>query len=78
MSIKVYFDNNIALYITLGIAIINILGYLGMASFSCVFIFIFTTYLSSRFIDILSVDILIGLLISNIAFSCGKIKEGLR
>ena len=75
MSIEDYFDNNIALYITLGIAIVNILGYLGMASFSCVLIFILITYISSQIIDILSVDILIGLLISNIAFSCGRNKR---
>ena len=78
MNIKAFFDNSITLYITLGIAVINILGYLGMASISCVFIFLLGTYISNRFITgMVSADILIGLFISNILFSCGGIKEGL-
>ena len=77
MNIKKYFDNNYALYITLGIAIINILGYLTVGSFTCVIIFIFICYVSHRLINILAVDILIGLLITNITFSCGGIKESL-
>ena len=77
MDIKEFFDNNITLYITLGIAIINILAYLGMATPGCIIILIIAIYISRQFIDIDSINILLGLFVANIVFSCGGIIEGL-
>jgi len=77
MTIKEFFDNSITLYITLGIAIVNILAYLGMATPSCILLLMIAIYISHRFIPIYSINILIGLFVSNIAFSCGGIIEGL-
>lgn len=77
MKIREFFDNNITLYITLGIAIVNILAYLGMATPSCILILIIAIYMSRQFTEICSINILFGLFVANIAFSCGGIIEGL-
>lgn len=77
MKIREFFDNNITLYITLGIAIINILAYLSMVTPSCIIILLIAIFVSHQFIDIYAINILFGLFISNIVFGCGAIKEGL-
>ncbi len=77
MNVRDFFDNNITLYITLGIAIINILAYLSMVTPSCIIILLIAIFISHQFIDIYSIKILFGVVISNIVFGCGGIKEGL-
>jgi len=77
MTVRDFFDNNITLYITLGIAIINILAYLSMVTPSCIIILLIAIFISHQFIDIYSINILFGVFISNIVFGCGGIKEGL-
>lgn len=64
-------------YVTVALMAINILGYVSVGSIECVIVFAVATYLSNMYTKNRSLDILIGLFVSNIVFGCGRVKEGM-
>ena len=64
-------------YVAVALMVINILGYVSVGSIECVIVFAIATYLSNMYTKNLSLDILIGLFVSNIVFGCGRVKEGM-
>ena len=64
-------------YVAVALMIINIIGYVSVGSIECVIVFAIATYLSNMYTKNRSLDILIGLFVSNIVFGCGRVKEGM-
>jgi hypothetical protein len=64
-------------YVAVALMVINILGYVSVGSVECVIVFAIATYLSNMYTKNRSLDILIGLFVSNIVFGCGRVKEGM-
>ena len=64
-------------YVAVALMVINILGYVSVGSIECVIVFAIATYLSNMYTKNRSLDILIGLFVSNIVFGCGRVKEGM-
>ena len=64
-------------YVAVALMVINILGYVSVGSIECVIVFAIATYLSKMYTKNRSLDILIGLFVSNIVFGCGRVKEGM-
>jgi len=56
---------------------INILGYVSAGSMECLLLFAITYYVSNRFTKNRTVDIVVGLFVSNFLFGCGRVREGL-
>ena len=69
--------SNTLYYVALALMVINVLGYVSVGSVECVIVFAIATYLSNMYTKNRSLDILIGLFVSNIVFGCGRVKEGL-
>lgn len=69
--------SNTLYYVALALMVINVLGYVSVGSVECVIVFAIATYLSNMYTKNRSLDILIGLFISNIVFGCGRVKEGM-
>ena len=57
--------------------VINVLGYVSLGSIECVLVLGGAAYLANQFTDNRTVDIFIGLFVSNILFGCGRLREGL-
>ena len=64
-------------YVALALMVINVLGYVSVGSVECVIVFAIASYLSNMYTKNRSLDILIGLFVSNIVFGCGRVKEGM-
>lgn len=69
--------SNTLYYVALALMVINVLGYVSVGSVECVIVFAIATYLSNMYTKNRSLDILIGLFVSNIVFGCGRVKEGM-
>ena len=63
-------------YMVLVFMSINILGYVSAGSMECLLLFAITYYVSNRFTKNRTVDIVVGLFVSNFLFGCGRVKEG--
>jgi hypothetical protein len=64
-------------YMVLVFMSINILGYVSAGSMECLLLFAITYYVSNRFTKNRTVDIVVGLFVSNFLFGCGRVREGL-
>ena len=69
--------SNTLYYVALALMVINVLGYVSVGSVECIIVFAIATYLSNMYTKNRSLDILIGLFVSNIVFGCGRVKEGM-
>ena len=56
--------------------VINVLGYVSLGSIECVLVLGGAAYLANQFTQNRTVDIFIGLFVSNILFGCGRLREG--
>ena len=63
-------------YVALVLMVVNILGYVSVGSVECIIVFAITYYLSNSYTKNQSVDILVGLFVSNVVFGCGRVREG--
>jgi hypothetical protein len=64
-------------YAAVALMVINVLGYVSLGSIECVLVLGGAAYLANQFTKNRTVDIFIGLFVSNILFGCGRLKEGL-
>jgi hypothetical protein len=77
MKLNKMMKSNTFYYVALALMVINVLGYVSVGSVECVIVFAIATYLSNMYTKNRSLDILIGLFVSNIVFGCGRVKEGM-
>ena len=63
-------------YAAVALMVINVLGYVSLGSIECVLVLGGAAYLANQFTKNRTVDIFIGLFVSNILFGCGRLKEG--
>ena len=64
-------------YAAVALMAINVLGYVSLGSIECVLVLGGAAYLANQFTKNRTVDIFIGLFVSNILFGCGRLKEGI-
>ena len=64
-------------YAAVALMVINVLGYVSLGSIECVLVLGGAAYLANQFTKNRTVDIFIGLFVSNILFGCGRLKEGI-
>jgi hypothetical protein len=64
-------------YAAVALMVINVLGYVSLGSIECVLALGGAAYLANHFTKNRTVDIFIGLFVSNILFGCGRLKEGM-
>jgi len=62
--------------VAVALMVINVLGYVTLGSIECVLVLGGAAYLANQFTDNRTVDIFIGLFVSNILFGCGRLREG--
>jgi hypothetical protein len=77
MKLNKMIKSNTLYYVALALMVINVLGYVSVGSVECIIVFAIATYLSNMYTKNRSLDILIGLFVSNIVFGCGRVKEGM-
>ena len=77
MKLNKMIKSDMFYYVTVALMAINILGYVSVGSIECVIVFAVATYLSNMYTKNRSLDILIGLFVSNIVFGCGRVKAGM-
>ena len=65
-------------YAAVALMVINVLGYVSLGSIECVLVLGGAAYLANQFTKNRTVDIFIGLFVSNILFGCGRLKEGMK
>jgi len=68
--------NKYLYYVAVTLMVINVLGYVSLGSIECILVLGGASYLANHFTKNPTVDIFIGLFVSNILFGCGRIKEG--
>ena len=69
--------NKYLYYAAVALMVINVLGYVSLGSIECVMALGGAAYLANHFTKNRTVDIFIGLFVSNVLFGCGRLKEGL-
>jgi len=79
MKLEKILKNRYVYYVAVFLMVLNVLGYVANGSMECVIIFALSTYLSNQFLTKNpTLDILVGLLVSNALFGCkSAVKEGL-
>ena len=77
MNFNNVLKNKYLYYAAVALMVINVLGYVSLGSIECVMVLGGAAYLANQFTKNRTVDIFIGLFVSNILFGCGRLKEGL-
>jgi len=79
MKLEKILKNKYVYYVAVFLMVLNVLGYVANGSMECVIIFALSTYLSNQFLTKNpTLDILVGLLVSNALFGCkSAVKEGM-
>ena len=70
--------NRILYYVALVLLLLNIILYIRNRSLECMVILALALFLSHQFTKNYTVDIFIGLLVTNVLFVCRKVKEGFK
>ena len=78
MNFNNVLKNKYLYYVAVALMVINVLGYVSLGSIECVLVLGGAAYLANQFTDNRTVDIFIGLFVSNILFGCGRLKEGFK
>ena len=80
MKLEKILKNRYVYYVAVFLMVLNVLGYVANGSMECVIIFALSTYLSNQFLTKNpTLDILVGLLVSNALFGCkSAVKEGMK
>ena len=76
MNFNNVLKNKYLYYVAVALMVINVLGYVSLGSIECVLVLGGAAYLANHFTKNRTVDIFIGLFVSNILFGCGRLKEG--
>jgi hypothetical protein len=77
MNFNNVLKNKYLYYAAVALMVINVLGYVSLGSIECVLVLGGAAYLANHFTKNRTVDIFIGLFVSNILFGCGRLREGL-
>ena len=77
MNFNNVLKNKYLYYVAVALMAINVLGYVSLGSIECVLVLGGAAYLANQFTKNRTVDIFIGLFVSNILFGCGRLREGL-
>jgi len=75
MQVPKVFKNKYVCYAVYALAVINILGYLGMKSYECLALFGLCAYSANCYCKDKVCAILAGLFVANFVFGCGRLKE---
>ena len=78
MNFNNVLKNKYLYYVAVALMVINVLGYVSLGSIECVLVLGGAAYLANQFTDNRTVDIFIGLFVSNILFGCGRLREGMK
>ena len=78
MNVNKLLKNKMLLYVAYGLAVINILGYVNLGSFECLAVFGIAFYILRHFTKNMTLQIFGGLLVSNVVFGCGRVREGMK
>ena len=78
MNFNNVLKNKYLYYVAVALMVINVLGYVALGSIECVLVLGGAAYLANQFTDNRTVDIFIGLFVSNILFGCGRLREGMK
>lgn len=76
MNFNNMLKNKYLYYAAVALMVINVLGYVSLGSIECVLVLGGAAYLANHFTKNRTVDIFVGLFVSNILFGCGRLKEG--
>jgi hypothetical protein len=76
MNFNNVLKNKYLYYVAVALMVINVLGYVSLGSIECILVLGGAAYLANQFTHNRTVDIFIGLFVSNILFGCGRLKEG--
>jgi hypothetical protein len=77
MKIEKLLKNKFLYYAALGLAALNVLGYVTQGSMTCILAFGVTYYCAHSYTKNRTLDIFAGLFVANILFGCGRVKEGM-
>jgi hypothetical protein len=78
MNFNNVLKNKYLYYVAVALMVINVLGYVSLGSIECVLVLGGAAYLANQFTKNRTVDIFIGLFVSNILFGCGRLREGMK
>ena len=73
MNFNNMLKNKYLYYVAVTLMVINVLGYVSLGSIECILVLGGASYLANHFTKNPTVDIFIGLFVSNILFGCGRI-----
>ena len=68
--------NKYVFYVAVVLAVINVVGYVGMRAWECLVMFAAVAYATKCYAKNNTIAVLAGLFVSNFVFSCNKMKEG--
>ena len=68
--------NKYVFYVVVVLAVINVVGYVGMRAWECLVMFAAVAYATKCYAKNNTIAVLAGLFVSNFVFSCNKMKEG--
>lgn len=68
--------NKYVFYVAVVLAVINVVGYVGMRAWECLVMFSAVAYATKCYANNNTIAVLAGLFVSNFIFSCNKMKEG--
>ncbi len=78
MNVNKILKSKILLYVAYALALINVLGYASIGSFECLAVFGVAFYVLRHCTKNLALQIFGGLLVSNVVFGCGRVRESFR
>ena len=77
MQVPKIFKNKYVCYAVYALAVLNVLGYLGMKFYECLALFGLAAYSANCYCKDKVCAILAGLFVANFVFGCGRLKEGM-
>ena len=77
MQVPKIFKNKYVCYAVYALAVVNVLGYLGMKSYECLALFGLAAYSANCYCKDKVCAILAGLFVANFVFGCGRLKENM-
>ena len=77
MNVNKILKHKMLLYVAYFLAVINIIGYVNLGSFECLAVFGVAFYILTHCTKNVALQIFGGLLVSNVVFGCGRMREGM-
>ena len=77
MNVNKILKHKMLLYVAYFLAVVNIIGYVNLGSFECLAVFGVAFYILTHCTKNVALQIFGGLLVSNVVFGCGRMREGM-